>query len=575
MKNKLLTALGILAITALTFHFPGHTWLQSDTQIYIPIFEHLYDPSVLGGDLIVQHPHIAYTVYDDVTIWMRRLTGLDFFWSLKLQQAVWRTFGVWGLYLLAAAMGLPRALSLLTAAIVSLGATISGPAVLSIEYEPVPRGFAVALMIASMGFAVWRRLWAAAVAAALAFLYHAPTVLPLYAVYGVWWLWPPLSKEELRRKGVMFVPLAAAAALIFTLSRAQAVLGEGQPFFTAVGPELEVLQRMRASYNWLSIWASAWLPHYALLWVATLLASWRLWRHMSLEMRFMAIGMPLFGVLSLPAQYVLLEKWKWALLPQIQLQRAILFITLMAMLLGAVAACLAVRERRYWEAPIWFVLAYLIPTNVKVWQLPAANRIGVVLALAALATVSVWWYWRNQRGGPVLVATVATAAFFLVPSWGGIANYARDLHKPDLEALARWARESTPKSSMFLFPDAGKSLEPGIFRAESLRPLWADWKAGGQVNYFPGLAHEWYARWKDTMEPAFSPARVAHLTSLGIDYIVLTPKNRLPDQATVYENSRYLVYRLTPRADSPPVPEPKTDPPPVKKASKSSRRRRR
>ena len=56
-------ALGILAVTLLTFFFfPGHTYLQSDTQIYIPLMERLWDPSLLGRDLMASRPHLAYTL---------------------------------------------------------------------------------------------------------------------------------------------------------------------------------------------------------------------------------------------------------------------------------------------------------------------------------------------------------------------------------------------------------------------------------------------------------------------------------------------------------------------------------
>ena len=44
----------ILGITLLNFfQFPGHTWLQSDTQIYAPILEHMRDRSVLGKDILL------------------------------------------------------------------------------------------------------------------------------------------------------------------------------------------------------------------------------------------------------------------------------------------------------------------------------------------------------------------------------------------------------------------------------------------------------------------------------------------------------------------------------------------
>ena len=79
----------ILGITLLNFfQFPGHTWLQSDTQIYTPILEHLWNPAVLEKDLIAQHPHVAFTLYDETALALRQATGLDFRYVLEAEQFV-------------------------------------------------------------------------------------------------------------------------------------------------------------------------------------------------------------------------------------------------------------------------------------------------------------------------------------------------------------------------------------------------------------------------------------------------------------------------------------------------------
>src|SRR5512140_1909179 len=99
------TAAACVALALLTFfQFPGHTWLQQDTQIYAPILEHLRDPSVLRNDILVEQPHVAYTLYDEVAIGLRRVTGLGFEPVLAAQQIATRALGVWGLLLLAEAM---------------------------------------------------------------------------------------------------------------------------------------------------------------------------------------------------------------------------------------------------------------------------------------------------------------------------------------------------------------------------------------------------------------------------------------------------------------------------------------
>src|SRR5258708_24468437 len=102
------------------FQFPGHPWLQQDTQIYVPILEHLRDPAVLRNDILVQHPHVAFTLYDEAAIALRSLTGLGFAEVLAIQQVATRALGIWGLLLIAEAIGLRMSAALLVAAICSL-----------------------------------------------------------------------------------------------------------------------------------------------------------------------------------------------------------------------------------------------------------------------------------------------------------------------------------------------------------------------------------------------------------------------------------------------------------------------
>src|SRR5437868_11038074 len=93
-----LTALAVLTLTALSFFvFPGHTILQSDTQIYIPILEHLADPSVLSKDIMASRPHVTFTIYDETALVLRGVTGLSFEHVLMAQQFVYRAIGILGL----------------------------------------------------------------------------------------------------------------------------------------------------------------------------------------------------------------------------------------------------------------------------------------------------------------------------------------------------------------------------------------------------------------------------------------------------------------------------------------------
>src|SRR5262249_39735202 len=110
--------------------------------------------------------------------------------------------------------------------------------------------------------------------------------------------------------------------------------------------------------------------------------------------------------------------------------------------------------------------------------------------------------------------------------------------------LARFASAQTPKDAVFLFGDADKSAAPSVFRAESLRALYIDWKSGGQMNFSEPLAFDWWQRWQNTNELRFDPSEISRFKGFGIDYLVLLSKHRLTDSQPIYENTQYVVYPL-------------------------------
>jgi hypothetical protein len=142
-----------------------------------------------------------------------------------------------------------------------------------------------------------------------------------------------------------------------------------------------------------------------------------------------------------------------------------------------------------------------------------------------------------------VVAAAIMAPFFLIPAWGGMQNYA-PLHNPELDQLSQWARVSTPKDAVFLFPDADQDLYPGVFRAKALRAVYVDWKTGGQVNFFKDLGDEWWSRWQKTMAEPFHATDLQRYRGLGVDYVVVLRKDRLTGAVPVFENAGFIVHRL-------------------------------
>ncbi|SPF48794.1 conserved membrane hypothetical protein [Candidatus Sulfopaludibacter sp. SbA4] len=528
--NRFAVAACALALALLTFfQFPGHTWLQQDTQIYVPILEHQRDPTLLRNEILAEQPHVAYTLYDEAALFLRRASGLDFRVVLAFQQIVTRALGIWGLYMVATALGLAAGPSTLVAAICSLGAAIPGPQVLTFEYEPTPRAFAVPLLMCATGLAARKRYVPAGIAAAAAFLYHPPTALPFWAVF--------IAILIVRRERRALVPLAAAVVLLLIAAWTQAGSGESQTFLARLSPLQEQLQHMRTAYVWISTWPRSQILHHVILFAAALAAFTRIRRpegpgiNVSFELRMFLLGLPLLGLAAMPASWLLLEHWHWALVPQVQPMRILLFVALWMQLLTAAAGVYAANCRRPFEAVAWFALAYLLPLDPLVTKPLPWRPIALVLLLAAATAAAAA---RIPRFSPA----VALAAFFAIPLLGGVVNYPH-LHTPEIAQLSQWARTSTPKDAVFLFPGAGHALDPGIFRSEALRAVYVDWKGGGQVNYLRDFAEQWWFRWQQNIAPPDLP----RYDALGIAYIVLRPPDRLPRPAA-FENAKYVAYSV-------------------------------
>jgi hypothetical protein len=545
-------ALSVAAITVLSFLvFPGSTYLQSDTQIYIPILERLHNPSLFSKDLMATEPHVSFTILDEVSIGVRKATGLGFGEILLAQQALARAAGILGVFLIASALGLAPGMALLVAAVFALGTWVYGPTVMSVELEAVPRGLAVPLILLAVGLAAVGRDLAAGIAVGVAFLYQPPAVYPFWMVYFALTLWP--GKPAVMQRRIMgLLPLLGAVLLLFVLSRLQIGETEKQELVSRIGAAQEKLQRLRAPYNWISIWGGSLVWHFLATWLLGLAACWRLRRSASQDLNFFLLGLPLIGLASVPASYLLLEKFKLAVIPQFQPMRALLFATVVLLIAACAAGLKAASERRPAEALLWLFVAFLVPMQLRfdqLWQMPwpgiTMRRVALALALAAAAALAAWMAARFPRWCAAFVACAILLPFALIPAVAGL-HKAAPIETSELRELSDWARASTPIDAVFLFPDAGRGLEPGVFRARALRALYVDWKSGGQVNYLRKFSEEWWRRWQQTTALKPLPQAVSLYADWGVDYIVVRPEHRVIGRAAVHENGQFVVYRTLP-----------------------------
>ena len=534
-------ALSLLALalaTALGYlYFPGHVYLQQDTQIWLPVLAHAADPTLFRQELIVTGAHIRLTIFDDVTLGLVRWFGLSMETALVGQQVVFRFLALCGVWLLARASGLSHLASVLAAVICNMGAVIIGPAVLTVEYEPVPRGFAFGLTLFALGLMAQGRHLLSGVALGWAFAYHAPAVWPVLLVAG-WVFWRGKQRRDSWLMAIGFLgPLVVFACTVLF-----SVAGPMNPLFATLAPHHAELQRLRASYNWISLWgnASGWLRQYLTLAVVAAIAVWRVGKALPIAPYFVAL--PAIGLLSVPLSYLLLEGARLSLLPQVQIMRSLIFTLMIAVILMVIAGLRAAAAGRWWEAPMWLAPALFI-AMAPVWTGKPVTVYLIAVALALGTALAVQMERPHRRVAFACCGFVFAACFFAPQNLASVRNYGQ-LGDPDLDGLATWARAHTAKDDVFLFRDIGVRNEPGLFRARALRAVYVDWKGGGQVNYYAFYAEEWWCRWQRFMKPPFNAGEIPDLRAAGVRYLVFRRPPPGLELEAVFANREYTVYRI-------------------------------
>ncbi len=543
VRRLLILLLGIIAFTWLEFEFyPGHTYLQGDTQLYVPMLEHLNAPGYLSRDLVATHPELTYTIYDEVTLALCEAGRLDFRKALLIQQALFRATALIGVFLLAVSAGLPDTLALLVAALLGLGATLAGPGVQLIEKEPLPRAFAFGLILLAAGLLCREKPLSAGLAAGIAVVYEPVIAAPFWLVIILALI---LDKSLRRLLRPAITILIVFVLLLANLAQLQPGVAEAQPLTGTISEGLAELQRFRTSYVWVSLWASREVWHYLAIWVCGLWATARIWPALNRPARWLFIALPLCGVLSVPASYLLLERLHRSVGAQIQPARTLLFTVAFGSAACAMAGARSLTARRRLEAFLWFLVAFALPLQVRLFDLLRITQFRNLLQLGFAALLS----WGliilagrfQSTARKALALAIPVVAILAIPSITGI----RDETKADREAileLSHWAETATWGSSMFLFPDAGRQMYPGIFRAEARRAVWADWESGELVSYFESAASVWWSRWQQTMQGDFSPHGLESMLPLPIDYYVLERPNRLAGIRPAFVNSEFVVY---------------------------------
>jgi hypothetical protein len=487
MQRALLVFLGLALILYLEFrYFPGHSYLQGESQIFVPMLERLDAPGFLSRDPVAVSPHLTYTIYDEATLFLHRLTRQSFELVLLAQLFASRAAALFGIFQLALSARVSAGYAVLLSAIINLGIALPGLNELLIGREPVPHVIAFGFTLLALGFLAREKPLLAGFAGGLALVYHAP-------ISALFWLLVLVLffDRKLRYLVRPTLPIFVVFTLLLAnLAQLQPGVVEPQVFFSRISEEWSRLQQEQTPAAWVSTWPWRAIFFYLAVFALGAYAATRIWPLLNRQSRWLFVVIPCCGLLSLPFSAFLLGYLRWSLIAQLQPARTLAFTVILAFVILGVAGFKSLREHKTAEACMWFLFVATLP----------------------LATAL---YRPGKESAE--------------PSSG-------------ISEVAAWAEANTWGGSMFLFPDAGRALYPGVFRAQSIRAVYVDWNSRQLGKYFEKFACEWDERWRQTMAGTYSPQRLKSFRSLPVDYYVLQRRNQLAALTPTFANQNFVVY---------------------------------
>src|SRR5437879_11977730 len=174
-----LICLCLILIPLLSYvSYPGATLGEEDTQIYLAILLHSQDPLQLQQDIITQHPHTVFTLFDELVLFFGKSFGLDLPKAMRILQLIFRFFLLSAFFLIARSLGCSQEVAAAVGALMMLGGRVLGVQTLVLEYEPVPRGMAFSLVLLAVALLSRRHFFSGTLLACFGFCIH-PTI-PLH-----------------------------------------------------------------------------------------------------------------------------------------------------------------------------------------------------------------------------------------------------------------------------------------------------------------------------------------------------------------------------------------------------------
>jgi hypothetical protein len=484
-RKNIVFSIKLFLFTVLSILIRGYHYGVGNQVHYFNFAFYRHYPGIYPDDYLFRIHNLPYTVFVDAINLLLNIFGENELVFFQVYVAILFLFYL-AIYKIADQFFHKPGVSAMVLTLFIYPIPIGGSITQTVEQSLIPRFVAETLLLYAMYFIIVKKYILSSVAAAVGFLFH-----PLTIIIYVPTVLLNFGFDILRRTGTKRVhfleqswKMVILPLVLFTIISAPILfkfLSADPQGGVFVDPQWETVIRERLPYLYLWNWSL--INYVAIAGMVMVFVFYRRIFARPLEGTVKAIvsaSMMLFSLAFISALF--------DIRPILQLQQA---------------------------RSLYLLVIFLL--------ICAGGSIGAMISEKALV-----------RAGMVIVLLSALLCYPVRMQDGWLWRISRS----DYQKAALWAKDHSSSDSLYLVPIDGFG-----FRFWSKRPVFLEFKEGGDSLYDRYFATVWYSRKKLVETNSLTdPAFIATLKNrYGIDYIVTIQS--IPERL-VYRNATYRIYKL-------------------------------
>jgi len=584
---QLLGVIGILTIFSLIV-FPGYKVFISDHELYIPAIYQSLNPGLFQNDLLLSFNQAAYTLFDELIIFLINALNINIFYALFFLTIIVRFIYFYSIYKIAFYFTNNQQFSIFSILLFIAGFSVYGTVSSTLDIILVPRLMGLSLNLLFLALFFNKKWVLSTLPLGIGILIHPITSIPFIIFFFLAVFFFSDKKRFFDKSSLLLgvIPLVFLIFLVLTIK------SSGLGLFTFIDPLWESIIRFRDPYIFITSW------HYSDF--LFLLASICMLIISYLELReifenitkkkyfYLLILIPL---LLFALSFITVDILKMHFFAQLQMSRSLflwkIFITLFFSYFAYEYIKTNPKDILYNFPLVGLILSFILkepfiflflPMFFFLWMKRKYNLFGLtkirifkkdqfsvvifsictiglstiflikisylvaIILLSILATLMVTWKSKlvfGHKSTYLFLILLVISTIILIPKFSVYPLYFED--KSLIEACD-WVKNNTDEEDVFITEPFSKASGP--LRLTCYRNVFTCFKDGAQVIFKRDYAFEWKKRIDLVSKLEKNPNLLSEISKeYNVNYIFSDHRLNL-SYSLVFNNTKYFIYKL-------------------------------